>query len=1145
MRSAWVGLFLVACSSPASPPPKDRPPAATRVVLGARRIAPAREPIAPWSLTASDGSGLELQSVDARAVVEGPLAYTELHLKFHNPEPRAREGTFAITLPSRAAVSRFAMFEEGHYKEAEVVAKALARRAYDDAIHANIDPAILEKGAGNQFTARVFPIPASGDKELVISYSQELAGAGYMLPLTGLPTIPEVGVSLQSTDAAGVRHEQTLHQQHWQPDHDFWMDVETPAGLASGGTIAAAFEVQPLGTASIDVPTALTILVDTSASRAPGFRHYIERVRTLVNDLAARYDGLTVEVVAFDQATTAMYAGPAKAMGDVQIAAFVERRADGASDLERALASVKHGSRIALITDGVVTAGLENAPLVEAWKQALPARVDVLLAGGVRDETTAKSLVRAGTRAGDVFDFDDQLSEIETGLGESVRTDVPVEIAGAAWFYPHVIPSVRTGTHVMVYARMPAFAGQLSATIDHAPRTIVVRQGTPALVERAAASAEIADLESQLAAATTEPAKKELAKKIETTSVASRVVSSQATMLILDSDREYEKYGIDRQSLVDILVVGTHGLEQRHRSFVASRDRKPGRGKPGLNDYLLGVGGSGVGGGGEGWGTIGTGSYGTIGYGAGGGYGRGSLVGHAASVPTIRIGQATSAGSLDLVPIRRYVRRYLDKIRYCYEKELFARPQLAGTLQTRFEIQPDGHTDGVTVTGFDDKVAACVKDVLANVEFPAVAGERIIVNYPFTFRSENTPHEVAAAIAPPTPPTPPTLLTPPTPHSTTGAPPPAPAPRRDLAEVPEVPMSPTTHVVTPPTPVHGEPAPTLASDPDVGEPADPAPRSEVAPAPRSVDNMPRFEPAASALRGKLAGVMRAIAKHDPNALALAQSWRDAQPTDVTAIIALGEVAEANGDVPGAARIYGSLIDLYPSRADYRRFAGERLERLGMPANWLAIDTYRHAATDRPDQVTGHRLLAYALVRANDYAGALTAILRGVDEKTADDRYRGADRVFRRDAGMIAAAALAHGGDRAAITKQLAKHHIDLFTARSERVLLYWETDANDVDLHIRDAHGNHAWYAHLPMDSGGELYADITTGYGPECFEIVGRASAGPYAIGVHYYRQGPMGYGMGLVQIVRFDGKDFAFEDRPYLIMQDEAYVSLGTARL
>ena len=125
---------------------------------------------------------------------------------------------------------------------------------------------------------------------------------------------------------------------------------------------------------------------------------------------------------------------------------------------------------------------------------------------------------------------------------------------------------------------------------------------------------------------------------------------------------------------------------------------------------------------------------------------------------------------------------------------------------------------------------------------------------------------------------------------------------------------------------------------------------------------------------------------------------------------------------------------------------------------------------------------------------------------------------------------------------LAKHQIELVTERSLRAILYWETDANDVDLHIHDAHGGHSWYSHKQLESGGELYADITTGYGPECFEVTGAADAGPYDIGVHYYRQGPMGYGMGFVQIVRFDGTDFTFDDRPYMIMQDEAYVSLGT---
>ncbi len=79
---------------------------------------------------------------------------------------------------------------------------------------------------------------------------------------------------------------------------------------------------------------------------------------------------------------------------------------------------------------------------------------------------------------------------------------------------------------------------------------------------------------------------------------------------------------------------------------------------------------------------------------------------------------------------------------------------------------------------------------------------------------------------------------------------------------------------------------------------------------------------------------------------------------------------------------------------------------------------------------------------------------------------------------------------------------------------------------------------------GRRVYADVTTGFGPECFEIRGAPTAGPYDLGVHYYAQGPMGYGMGLLQIVRFDGKGFAFDDRPYVIMKDQAYVSLGQAR-
>src|SRR5947209_7212115 len=50
----------------------------------------------PLSLTASDGTGQRIVSLKARAVVEDPLAFTELQLTFHNPQPRQIEGHFEI-----------------------------------------------------------------------------------------------------------------------------------------------------------------------------------------------------------------------------------------------------------------------------------------------------------------------------------------------------------------------------------------------------------------------------------------------------------------------------------------------------------------------------------------------------------------------------------------------------------------------------------------------------------------------------------------------------------------------------------------------------------------------------------------------------------------------------------------------------------------------------------------------------------------------------------------------------------------------------------------------------------------------------------------------------------------------------------------
>jgi tetratricopeptide (TPR) repeat protein len=297
--------------------------------------------------------------------------------------------------------------------------------------------------------------------------------------------------------------------------------------------------------------------------------------------------------------------------------------------------------------------------------------------------------------------------------------------------------------------------------------------------------------------------------------------------------------------------------------------------------------------------------------------------------------------------------------------------------------------------------------------------------------------------------------------------------------------------------------------------------------------------------GRMATVMDAIAAGKVEAgLDEALAWRGEDPGDVLALIALGEAFEARGDTTLAGRAYGSIIDLFPGRADLRRFAGERLDRLTTPAALeLAIDAYRRAVEQRPDHLTGHRLLAFALVRAGKLEDAFAALEAGIAQPYPDGRFAEGGRILREDLGLVAAAWQAKQAKKAPeIKRRLTAAGAKLETDRSMRFVLTWETDANDVDFHIHDAKRGHAYYEAKTLPSGGELYADVTTGYGPECFTIRGKPTAAPYHLSIHYYSRGPMGYGMGKLEILRHDGKGtLTVEQRPFVVMNDGAFVDLG----
>jgi hypothetical protein len=132
--------------------------------------------------------------------------------------------------------------------------------------------------------------------------------------------------------------------------------------------------------------------------------------------------------------------------------------------------------------------------------------------------------------------------------------------------------------------------------------------------------------------------------------------------------------------------------------------------------------------------THGAGLHAGTGYGFAGGHGPG-LPGHHGGVPQPRVGEAHLIGEYDKSIIRRYIKRNIDKIAYCYEHELLAHPGLVGEVQVQFFIQPNGTVRGSVGKGFDATVASCVADVVGQIAFPAPPdGGGIQVNYPFNFR---------------------------------------------------------------------------------------------------------------------------------------------------------------------------------------------------------------------------------------------------------------------------------------------------------------------------------------------------------------------------------------------------------------------------
>lgn len=106
--------------------------------------------------------------------IDDQVAVTHVDQVFVNETDREQEATYVFPLPHGAVVKDFALTVDGHVMEGELLPRDKAARIYEEVVRKRRDPALLEYVGRDMYKARVFPVPARGERRVEIRYSEVL-----------------------------------------------------------------------------------------------------------------------------------------------------------------------------------------------------------------------------------------------------------------------------------------------------------------------------------------------------------------------------------------------------------------------------------------------------------------------------------------------------------------------------------------------------------------------------------------------------------------------------------------------------------------------------------------------------------------------------------------------------------------------------------------------------------------------------------------------------------------------------------------------------------------------------------------------------------------------------------------------------------
>ena len=439
------------------------------------------------------------------------------------------EGTYIFPLPEDAAISSFDMWVDGQKLEGQLLSREKARAIYEEIVRRQRDPALLEYVGRGAFQARIFPIPAGGERRIELTYTQVLAQENglvhYRYPLNtekfSARPLQEVSMTVHLADKSPLRaiysssHPVDVTRDGdrratigWEardirPDRDFDLYYSlSPDAIA----------VNLLSYKPYDEDGFFLLLV-TPPVEAAG-QMVIAKDVTLVLDVSGSMDGEKLvqakvaahyvldhlgpadrfNIVAFSTSARLFAPAPVSADRRAEGHAFIDRlTAQGSTDINRALLEALAGadpdrpSVLIFLTDGLPTTGEVDPDRIVANVAANAAKSVRLFAFGVgydvdtvlldqlsKDQRGVSAYVQPGEK------IDEVVSGFYARVSAPVLVDVALAFDGMQVddLYPYPLPDLFAGTQLVVVGRYRASGVadlRLSGVVNDRPQTYTYR----------------------------------------------------------------------------------------------------------------------------------------------------------------------------------------------------------------------------------------------------------------------------------------------------------------------------------------------------------------------------------------------------------------------------------------------------------------------------------------------------------------------------------------------------------------------------------------------------------------------------------------------------------------------------------------------